>query len=418
MSVDIDWTKLDESLAERIRDLLNRRLHDVPFPSFLHNARITSFEFGTVPPVVEIEDIDDPFDMFYDESSSSSSSSSSDEAENAIGEESAASHLEEHLTLPPSRRFSFEAEAEEPSSTSVTMQNPTTSSPGAPISRHQRSGSTTLSDVPSHTTSLPSYSEIDHAQRGHTTGTASFEAAAANSNLDQLSRPMPHRGPGLLSYFHPNIGFNGIMMGPSGLATPRWTASPAIAMHDDGNHHPWHDHTSGNERRRSFPASTARDRFREDVNTNSDFGSNNDIQIVARVTYDGDLRIVMMADLMLSNDLSPAFVSLPVKLIITRIKLEAHAAIAYVEKNRVHLTLFDDASHTEATAAVADPALASPSPETTRHILQDMKIESEIGASDKQVLKNVGRIETFLLERFRQILEQELVAPSFYTFVY
>lgn len=52
-------------------------------------------------------------------------------------------------------------------------------------------------------------------------------------------------------------------------------------------------------------------------------------------------------------------------------------------------------------------------------LLQEIRIESEIGqrVEGKQVLKNVGKVERFVLEQVRRIFEEELVFPSFWTFL-
>jgi distribution and morphology protein 12 len=51
--------------------------------------------------------------------------------------------------------------------------------------------------------------------------------------------------------------------------------------------------------------------------------------------------------------------------------------------------------------------------------LHEIKVESEIGQREngKQVLKNVGKVEKFVLEQVRRIFEDEFVYPSFWTFL-
>jgi distribution and morphology protein 12 len=46
-------------------------------------------------------------------------------------------------------------------------------------------------------------------------------------------------------------------------------------------------------------------------------------------------------------------------------------------------------------------------------------VESEIGRQEdgKQVLKNVGKVEKFVLEQVRKIFEEEFVFPSYWTFL-
>ncbi|KAI1490715.1 hypothetical protein F5X96DRAFT_634759 [Biscogniauxia mediterranea] len=52
-------------------------------------------------------------------------------------------------------------------------------------------------------------------------------------------------------------------------------------------------------------------------------------------------------------------------------------------------------------------------------LLQEIRVESEIGQREgaKQSLKNVGKVEKFVLEQVRRIFEEEFVYPSFWTFL-
>ncbi len=52
-------------------------------------------------------------------------------------------------------------------------------------------------------------------------------------------------------------------------------------------------------------------------------------------------------------------------------------------------------------------------------LLREIRVESEIGRQEggKQVLKNVGKVEKFVLEQVRRIFEEEFVWPSFWTFL-
>lgn len=52
-------------------------------------------------------------------------------------------------------------------------------------------------------------------------------------------------------------------------------------------------------------------------------------------------------------------------------------------------------------------------------LLKEIHVETEIGRqeSGKQVLKNVGKVERFVLEQVRRIFEEEFVFPSFWTFL-
>ncbi|KAF7363949.1 Mitochondrial distribution and morphology protein 12 [Mycena sanguinolenta] len=54
MSIDLDWGKLDASLASSLVDLLNRQLSSTPRPSFIGPVEVTSLDFGSASPDVEL----------------------------------------------------------------------------------------------------------------------------------------------------------------------------------------------------------------------------------------------------------------------------------------------------------------------------------------------------------------------------
>src|ERR1700753_4051342 len=57
MSFDLDWDNLTSELANSLVEILNRRLGSATRPSFIGPVQILSFDFGNVPPEVEVIDI-------------------------------------------------------------------------------------------------------------------------------------------------------------------------------------------------------------------------------------------------------------------------------------------------------------------------------------------------------------------------
>lgn len=123
--------------------------------------------------------------------------------------------------------------------------------------------------------------------------------------------------------------------------------------------------------------------------------SNEDFQVKLRITYEGNIKIEIAAELHL-NYHSSLFIGLPVKITLTGLSFEAIAILAYINKC-FHFCFINE--------------------EQKERLLKNIKIESEIGDKNKQILKNVGKIETFLLEQFRKIIERELVFPSWLTII-
>ena len=146
-----------------------------------------------------------------------------------------------------------------------------------------------------------------------------------------------------------------------------------------------------------------------------------DLQTVFRVRYSGDVKLSLTAEILLDYPM-PSFVGIPVKLNITGLSFDGVAVLAYIRK-RAHFCFL---SPEDAYTAVGQD---DDEREGDAHrgrgsmkmggLLHEIKVESEIGKREngKQVLKNVGKVEKFVLEQVRRIFEDEFVYPSFWTFL-
>lgn len=66
MSFDINWDLLKSGKeADQLKQHLNGRFTAIERPSFLGPIEIKSFNFGTVPPEITVENITDPLEDFY-----------------------------------------------------------------------------------------------------------------------------------------------------------------------------------------------------------------------------------------------------------------------------------------------------------------------------------------------------------------
>lgn len=75
MSVDIKWETITsgpdgEALAEKIRDFINDKFQQITLPRFINSVQVHSFDFGSVCPEIEIKDICDPLPDFYEDDES------------------------------------------------------------------------------------------------------------------------------------------------------------------------------------------------------------------------------------------------------------------------------------------------------------------------------------------------------------
>lgn len=129
----------------------------------------------------------------------------------------------------------------------------------------------------------------------------------------------------------------------------------------------------------------------------------------------------------------PSFVGIPLKLQIIGCSFDGTAIIAYLHSQ----------SHSPFSPSPSPSPSGLPVPENERKatvhfcfldessldgksnegktsaggLLKEIRVESEIGRkeSGKQSLKNVGKVERFVLEQVRRIFDEEFVWPSFIT---
>lgn len=152
-----------------------------------------------------------------------------------------------------------------------------------------------------------------------------------------------------------------------------------------------------------------------------------DFQVLCQVRYAGNIKLSLTADILLDYPM-PSFVGLPLKLNVTGLSFDGIAVVAYIRR-RVHLCFL---SPEDSAAWLSSPsdndffdlakeqASGSSSPRRdTNSLLKEIRVDTEIGRKEngKQVLKNVGKVEKFVLEQVRRIFDEEFVYPSFWTFL-
>ncbi|KAG8823192.1 Mitochondrial distribution and morphology protein 12 [Serendipita sp. 401] len=149
----------------------------------------------------------------------------------------------------------------------------------------------------------------------------------------------------------------------------------------------------------------------------------NDLQFHLRIIHHSDTRISVSTSLLL-NYPSPLFMALPIRLTIVGFEFDGEVVVAYQpSRKQVHLCILDDQDpYRPASASKRDekqPKQFDKDKATAgMRLLPQIFIESEIGQADKQVLRNVSRVERFLQDMIRTTLEEELVFPNFHTIVY
>ncbi|OKL55954.1 hypothetical protein UA08_08603 [Talaromyces atroroseus] len=168
-----------------------------------------------------------------------------------------------------------------------------------------------------------------------------------------------------------------------------------------------------------------------------------DFQVICRVKYSGDVKLSLTAEILLDYPM-PSFVGLPLKLNITGITFDGVAVVAYIRR-RAHVCFLspEDAdalvgedendedhryhrqqNHPYTTGSVdatstehnntsihnnnhgnKHPEIPPPQPKRRfSSLLQQIRVDSEIGRKEngKQALKNVGKVERFVLDQLRK----------------
>ncbi|KAL9008154.1 MAG: hypothetical protein Q9180_009535, partial [Flavoplaca navasiana] len=157
-----------------------------------------------------------------------------------------------------------------------------------------------------------------------------------------------------------------------------------------------------------------------------------DLQIILHISYSGPVRLSMTAEILLDYPM-PAFVGIPLNLNITGLSFDGLAIIAYLGRKAHFCFLGEEHARTIVGTRSASEGGDSPGAERggglgnkekdteegTGGLLKEIRVESEIGRQEggKVTLRNVGKVEKFVLEQVRRIFEEEFVWPSFWTFL-
>ncbi|KAF8721589.1 hypothetical protein AX14_010271 [Amanita brunnescens Koide BX004] len=391
MSIDLEWIKLDSSLASYLIDILNRQLANVERPSFIGPVEITSLDFGSAAPDVELVDLRDIYRDFLEDDDEGSERALGRAGEGAEEEDEgfewvsrragAAAALDmgrdefrqrlAYQHLPPHVRHSYGL-GRPPD---MFSSNPSLRSP---------LDSWAVSGVPGLGMSIPDLrSPVPwHALRSHAS-TPSSGAKRRQTLSEGVIDPADL-----------------LMNMPSSLNTEPSQTTPLDPHTDGQNPHP-------------------------------------NLQLHLHVDWHSNLRINLTTSLLI-NYPSPEFMSLPIKLSVTGFVFNGELAVAYEgERSRVHLCILDDMdpygptgdrakrNSTGSTppdldedAAVSGiPTRSSKPLRVGQRLLPSIYIESEIGQTNKHVLKNVTRVERFIQDVIRRTVEEELVFPNFHTVI-
>ena len=398
MSIELNWKTVTTgpdglALAETIRSFIHARFQTITLPRFIKSVKVHAFEFGAIAPEIELKDICDPLPDFYEHDSESEFSS--EEEDGDPKNHLPAADSKEGKSLRERRRAEREpSKANSPDGetlfSGLRPLNPMDA--GSPFFGTHTPG------ISGGTSNLNYFHS--HLASG-LSGTQTPLAAVAGKHLpngwpdysQSGRRPNHHHSQSASSISPPDSGDGVSSFSPAGTRPPTQDGIDNLDGSVD-------DH----------PATPPR-RFRE--------RRVEDLQTVFRVQYSGDIRLSLTAEILLDYPM-PSFVGIPLQLNITGLSFDGVAVLAYIRK-KAHFCFL---SHEDALNAIGpedldDPANLKEGGLKMGGLLQEIKVESEIGQREggKQVLKNVGKVEKFVLEQVRRIFEDEFVYPSFWTFL-
>lgn len=410
MSVDINWETLTAGpdgvlLAEAIRAFIHDRFQKVALPRMIRSVQVHSFDFGTIPPKVELKDVCDPLPDFYDDEG--------DDQDEPLGQSPDNDRSSNNEGLNDNHPIEATAIHDRTSDTGAKMPPP----PFGLRTEQSYSNRPGSSVLPRATpgilggTSNLGYFHLPLS--AGLSGTSTPLAAVAGAQF-QNTWPEASTYSSTVSGHQRATSFGSVT--PPSVTTPtsrptsrhqqEWSQSQMERSMDgaDGNQSP------------SFSAQTAE---REK--------STEDLQVVSHISYSGDIRLSLTAEILLDYPM-PSFVGIPLKLNVTGLTFDGVALLAYIKK-KCHFCFLcpEDADALvggDVDLGMSDAPDDDGGPPGQRAkvggIFEEIKVESEIGQkeSGKQVLKNVGKVEKFVLEQVRRIFEDEFVYPSFWTFLF
>jgi len=432
MSIDINWATLTEgpdgiAFAETIRQFIHERFQQVTLPRFIRSVKVHSFNFGTVAPDIAIKDVCEPLPDFYEDDDDDDDDDDDNEIDGYNGE-SATGQDEQHEPVALRRNQDLTARntsrnaSPDKSAISGAMLPPNLR-PLPKLDTRFRPGSSTFSPLDAHNPFLLS--------RASTPG-----IPGGTSNLSYFHLPL---GAGLSGTTTPLAAVAGAQFGvgwhdPYNVsrqsATDKmshfWTnKTPSPPSESNASNNSTQDRDNEHHQKQSAKASTA-GKSHENADANSiPEKSVNDVQIISRIKYTGDIKLSLTADILLDYPM-PSFVGIPLKLNVTGMTFDGVSILAYI-RNKAHFCFLSPEDADALVGGELDLDINSePFKEaqqagkhTVGALFEEIKVESEIGqgTNGKQVLKNVGKVEKFVLEQVRRIFENEFVYPNFWTFL-
>ncbi len=395
MSIDINWDSLTEedhaNFNSKIRQFLDDQFKKISLPPYIKDVSVENFTLGHLPPEITIRHIGDPFKEFYDDEDDDDSQS---DAESANANSQQNSRL--NNGRPMSRQDSTSV------ASSISEQLPPYPYPAG------------INDL------RPTSPSILGLGPAGAIGTMShtnpmLSVTGVGNPYKNFSTPFM---PGVRTPLHTRMNTPSNM--DEDLRTARNNQNPYFNS----------DYTIRSQNQNEQAESN------NDIENNEDnqekMNRSDDVQVILEICYKGDMKLELTA-LLLLNYPSPSFMQLPVKLRVTGVEIRSMAVLAYT-KTPVSPSSSDNEDNNPESGDspeyskqfhfsflcdidVAGDGSAPPKKDRI-DIIKSMHIESEIGdyQGHGSVLRNVGNVEKFLVEKIRSIIRDELAWPGWITF--
>ena len=447
MSLDLDWSLLDDELSVRFLETINRALEasSTKRPSFLGDIRFENLHFGSDAPEVAIQSITDIWPDFV----------SIDEPPHPRrGASRHATPASNATTLVESPVETFPLP--HPGAGEIPIRTYTQFDDAAPPNRIHGPPSVVSASVAGSVPVTPAagglgqayYQQWSTALASRGIRAAGLGGAAGSLSQTQVTSPVDSipPSPGYFQHWQQTTGaLGGGLPGPYSANNSRQTSFDATSMRgwlgpqssvsqmgvkrDNASLHApapaggQYTGAGGRPSARSTPTASFRSVSgqisprdeRDPTPSPSSSSSLPSLQMRLSLVWPTTTFRLTISTSLLINYPSPAFMSLPLTLSMTGFVMRAGLIVALEgEHQRAHVCLVEEESD-EADESIVGRGEANKHNSAGFNILPNLTFESEVGEHEKHVLKNVGKVEKFVAEVIRKGLEDELVYPNYYT---
>lgn len=411
MSIDLSWETLTagpdgEALAEQIRDFVHEKFQTVTLPRFIKSVKVHGFEFGSVAPEIELKDICDPLPDFYEKAEDDDGEEDDEEDQGWVPKDGGDEMLRERRRM-------------------ARVQRTNGSEKSAHLPPYIETGLSGMRASPSRLDTRSPFLGVNTPGIPGGTSNLNYFRSQLATGLSGTHTPLAavagaHNGwPDFSSLASASERGHRYSVSGSSISPPPTADGPARTLHERASVSTLATTATRPQTREGLLSEPMEEeeeptlpprRFREP--------RVEDVQTVFRVRYSGDVKLSLTAEILLDYPM-PSFVGIPLMLNITGLSFDGVAVLAYIRK-RAHFCFL---SPEDAYAAIGPDVNDEGKPERLSMkmggLLHEIKVESEIGQREggKQVLKNVGKVEKFVLEQVRRLFEDEFVYPSFWTFL-